>query len=50
MTLTNNSYGSSLTDCNYFGDYDGNATALDAMMNDHPEFTAHLFLLPIQVA
>src|SRR6187551_154510 len=42
MTLTNNSYGSSLNDCNYFGDYDGNSTALDAMMNDHPELL-HIF-------
>ncbi len=42
LALTNNSYGSSLTDCTYIGDYDGNATALDAMITDHPTLL-HVF-------
>jgi len=42
LALTNNSYGSSLTDCTYMGDYDGNATALDAMIIDRPALL-HVF-------
>ena len=42
LTLTNNSYGQDLTNCTYFGDYDGNSSALDAMMYDHPQLL-HVF-------
>jgi hypothetical protein len=42
LALTNNSYGSSQTDCTYMGDYDGNATALDAMVHDSPTLL-HVF-------
>lgn len=42
LALTNNSYGSSQTDCTFMGDYDGNATALDAMVHDRPTLL-HVF-------
>lgn len=42
MSLTNNSYGSALTDCAYIGDYDGTSAALDAMIIDYPSLL-HVF-------
>ncbi len=42
MSLTNNSYGAGLSDCVYFGDYDGTSAGLDAMMYDHPSLL-HVF-------
>ncbi len=42
LSLTNNSYGSSLSDCVYFGDYDGTSSGLDAMMVSHPHLL-HVF-------
>ncbi len=42
MSLTNNSYGSSLTDCVIIGDYDGTSAALDAMMRTYPSLL-HVF-------
>ena len=42
LSLTNNSYGTSLNDCNYFGDYDGTSAGLDAMVFTHPQLL-HVF-------
>ena len=42
MSLTNNSYGSSLDNCTYFGDYDGTSSGLDAMIVAHPQLL-HVF-------
>jgi hypothetical protein len=42
LTLTNNSYGSSQTDCTYMGDYDGSSAGLDAMIMDVPSLL-HIF-------
>jgi hypothetical protein len=42
MRITNNSYGSALDNCTYFGDYDGTSAALDAMVHAHPELL-HVF-------
>lgn len=42
LSLTNNSYGTSLDDCVYFGDYDGTSAGLDAMVTAHPQLL-HVF-------
>ncbi|MEO7925798.1 MAG: S8 family serine peptidase, partial [Saprospiraceae bacterium] len=42
LSLTNNSYGSSLNDCAYIGDYNGTSAALDAMMRSYPSLL-HVF-------
>ncbi|MBK9104762.1 MAG: S8 family serine peptidase [Saprospiraceae bacterium] len=42
LSLTNNSYGTSLDDCVYFGDYDGTSAGLDAMITAHPQLL-HVF-------
>lgn len=42
MSLTNNSYGTSLDNCTYFGDYDGTSAALDAMVETYPQLL-HVF-------
>ena len=42
LSLTNNSYGTSLDNCTYFGDYDGTSAGLDAMINTHPQLL-HVF-------
>ncbi|MGB3078668.1 MAG: S8 family serine peptidase, partial [Saprospiraceae bacterium] len=42
MSLTNNSYGSALTDCRYLGDYDGTSAALDEMIVVYPSLL-HVF-------
>ncbi|HSF89378.1 MAG TPA: S8 family serine peptidase, partial [Saprospiraceae bacterium] len=42
LSLTNNSYGTSLGDCTYFGDYDGTSAGLDAMITSHPQLL-HVF-------
>jgi hypothetical protein len=42
LSLTNNSYGAGLTDCVYFGDYDGTSSGLDAMVVAHPHLL-HVF-------
>ncbi len=42
LSLTNNSYGSDLGNCTYFGDYDGTSAGLDAMITVHPQLL-HVF-------
>lgn len=42
MRITNNSYGTSLDNCTYFGDYDGTSSALDVMVDAYPQLL-HVF-------